>query len=77
MRRPTLGLTRAHGTALFKGGDDVMAWVEWLNGLVCIEIFLDDLLLYDRISGQLVGWVTQVPQGDSHFPIPGSLVWIL
>ena len=76
-RRPTLGLTRACGTALFEGGDDVMAWVEQLNRLVRVENFLDDLLLYDRTSGRMVGWVTQVPQEDSRFIIPGDLVWIL
>jgi len=48
----------------------VMAQVDQLNGLVHVEIFLDDLLLYNRATGGLVGWVTQVPQGDEHFPLP-------
>ena len=77
MSWPTLGLTRARGTALFKGGDDVMAWGRLLNGLVHVENFLDNLLLYNRMTVRLVGWVTQVPQGDSCFPIPSDLVWIL
>jgi len=47
-----------------------MAQVDQLNGLVHVEIFLDDLLLYNRATGGLVGWVTQVPQGDEHFPLP-------
>ena len=77
MRQPTLGLTRACGTALFEGGDDVMARVERLNGLVRVENFLDNLLLYDRTSGRMVGWVTQAPRGDSRFPTPRDLIWIL
>src|SRR6201999_1646776 len=39
-----------HLPYFFLRGPNVMAWVERLNGLVRIENFLDDLLLYDRVS---------------------------
>ena len=70
-------LIRARGTALLEEGGDVMVRVSLISGLVFVRKFLDDLLLYDRVTGRLVGWVTQVPQGDEHFPLPGRLVWIL
>jgi hypothetical protein len=43
-----------------------MARVALINGLVHVQKvwYLDDLLLYDRCTGRLVGWITQVPQGD-------------
>jgi hypothetical protein len=55
-----------------------MARVALINGLVRVRKFryLDDLLLYDRRTGRLVGWVTQVPQGDKHFLLPGRLIWL-
>jgi hypothetical protein len=78
MVQGTRALTRVRGTTLLEEGGDVMARVSLINGLVRVRKFryLDDLLLYDRRTGRLVGWVTQVPQGDEHFPLPGRLIWL-
>jgi hypothetical protein len=66
------------GTILLEEGGDVMAQVALINGLVHVQKFcyLNDLLLYNRHTRRLVGWVTQVSQGDKHFSLPGQLLWI-